>query len=135
MIDPTSDRAAFRQLADILRERIESGEFAPGTPLPSETSLVQEYDISRNTVRQAIAILRSEGRVVVRPPHGTFVREPVEEESITLQPGDVVSARAATEKERRSLGIADGIPVLVVRHADGQTDVHPGDRIRLVAPD
>jgi DNA-binding GntR family transcriptional regulator len=132
VIDPNSDRAAFRQLADILRERILSGELAPGAALPSENTLTQEYGLARNTVRQAIAILRSEGRVVVRPPHGTFVREAVTVETVTLNNGDTATARAASEQERRSLDIADGVPVVVVERSTGETETHPGDRVRLV---
>ena len=67
MIDPSADRAVFRQLADLLRDQIQSGELAPGEPLPSELRLAQEYGISRTTVRQAMLgvydrrVMRGEG--------------------------------------------------------------------------
>src|SRR5919205_3690522 len=82
MIDPSADRAVFRQLADLLRDQIESGELGPSEPLPSELRLAQEYGISRTTVRQAIAQLRTEGLVTVERPRGTFVRVPEEVELV-----------------------------------------------------
>ncbi|GAA0801024.1 GntR family transcriptional regulator [Spirilliplanes yamanashiensis] len=131
MIDPTADRAVFRQLADLLRDQIASGELAPGDPLPSELRLAQEYGLSRTSVRQAIAILRAEGLINVERPRGTFVRPAEAAETVALRRGDVVSARMPTEAERRSLHMAEGVPVLVVQSADGDQAVHPADRVRL----
>ena len=121
----------FRQLADLLRDQIASGELAPGDPLPSELRLAQEYGLSRTSVRQAIAILRAEGLINVERPRGTFVRPAEATETVALRRGDVVSARMPTEAERRSLHMAEGVPVLVVQGADGAQAVHPADRVRL----
>jgi GntR family transcriptional regulator len=134
VIDPTADRAVFRQLADLLRDQIQSGALGPGDPLPSELRLAQEYGLSRTSVRQAIAILRSEGLVNVERPRGTFVRSAETVETVPLRRGDVVSARMPTERERRSLHLAEGVPVLVVQAADGDQAVHAADRVRLSRP-
>jgi len=75
VINMRSDRPAYKQLADLLRTRIVSGEFAPGQPLPSETTLMQEHGVSRNTVRGAIQLLRAEGHVITEHGRGTRVRE------------------------------------------------------------
>ncbi len=134
MIDPSADRAVFRQLADLLRNQIQSGELGPGDSLPSELRLAQEYGISRTTVRQAIAQLRTEGLVSVERPRGTFVRVPEEIEIVTLGRGERASARMPTDAERRSLRLGEGVPVLVVTATDGGTTVHPGDRVQLTRP-
>ena len=134
MIDPSADRAVFRQLADLLREQIESGTLGPGDPLPSELRLVQEHGISRTTVRQAIAQLRTEGLVSVERPRGTFVRIPEETRLVTLGRGERVSARMPTDAERRSLRLGEGVPVLVVTATDGTKTVHPADRVQLTRP-
>src|SRR4051794_5197020 len=89
MIDPTADRAVFRQLADLLRDQIRSGVLAPGDPLPSEPRLAQEFGLRRNTVRQGIAILRTEGLINVERPRGTFVRPTGGAERVPLRRGDV----------------------------------------------
>src|SRR4051794_10285447 len=134
MIDPSADRAVFRQLADLLRDQIESGELGPGEPLPSELRLAQEYGISRTTVRQAIAQLRTEGLVTVERPRGTFVRVPEEVELVTLGRGDRPSARMPTDPERRSSRLSEGIPVLVVTGVDATTTVPPADKVQLTRP-
>jgi GntR family transcriptional regulator len=69
-MDPTP---LYTQLADILRDMIESGELQPRGPLPSESYLQQEQGVSRGTVRMAVAILRDEGLVVTIGGRGTFV--------------------------------------------------------------
>ncbi len=134
MIDPTADRAVFRQLADLLRSQIMSGELGPGEPLPSELRLADEYDISRTTVRQAIGQLRTEGLVTVDRPRGTFVRVPEAVELIALGRGERASARMPTDAERRKHRLGEGVPVLVVIAADGSETVHPADRVHLTRP-
>jgi GntR family transcriptional regulator len=74
MATSTSRRA---QIAADLRRLITSGEVAQGEKLPTENELAERYDISRNTVRAALAELASEGLVVARRPLGHFVRERV----------------------------------------------------------
>lgn len=63
----------YLQLAAILRARITSGEYGHLDPLPSEDRLKDEFGISRDTVRRAVAVLRSEGLVFTVPHRGTFV--------------------------------------------------------------
>jgi GntR family transcriptional regulator len=134
MIDPSADRAVFRQLADLLRNQIVSGELGPGDPLPSELRLAQEYGISRTTVRQAIAQLRTEGLVSVERPRGTFVRVPEEIQFVTLARGERVSARMPTDAERRTYRLGEGVPVLVVIATDGTQTIHPADKVQLTRP-
>jgi DNA-binding FadR family transcriptional regulator len=134
MIDPSADRAVFRQLADLLRDQITSGELAPGEALPSELRLAQEYGISRTTVRQAIAQLRTEGLVTVDRPRGTFVRVPEQTELVPLRRGERAGARMPTDAERRSHRLGEGVPVLVVTATDGSVTVHPADRVQLTRP-
>ena len=66
----------WRQLADHLRERIASGEFPTGQPIPPERRLVDEYGVSLTVVRQAVKALVGEGLLSVRRPFGTIVRDP-----------------------------------------------------------
>ncbi|MDX3226680.1 GntR family transcriptional regulator [Streptomyces sp. ME19-01-6] len=73
-LDPTSDRAVFRQIADRLREVIDKGRFKEGDKLPSETELVEHFGVSRMTVRNALALLQQEGLAVSEHGKGVFVR-------------------------------------------------------------
>lgn len=63
----------YQQVADALRDRIEGGEWAPGAKLPTESQLVDEFEVNRLTIRQALAQLRAIGLVVTRQGSGTFV--------------------------------------------------------------
>lgn len=61
-----------RQLADLLRRQALSGGF-PGGVLPLEDSIGADFRVSRNTVRQALDLLRAEGLVERQPGVGTVV--------------------------------------------------------------
>lgn len=63
----------YRQIAEDLREQIESERLEPGAQLPTELELRERYDASRNTVRDAIKWLMNLGLVETRPGQGTFV--------------------------------------------------------------
>jgi len=64
----------FQQIADDLRESINRGNYSEGTPLPSETALMAEYDVSRMTVRQALDLLKGEGLITSEHGRGVFIR-------------------------------------------------------------
>lgn len=63
----------YRQLADVLRERIENGRLKPGSMLPSMDDLARKYSIHKATVRRAIAQLTLSGHLRSVPSRGTFV--------------------------------------------------------------
>ena len=63
----------YRQIAEDLRQQIETGELAPGAQLRTELELRKKYDASRNTVRDAVKWLISHGLVETRAGQGTFV--------------------------------------------------------------
>jgi GntR family transcriptional regulator len=61
------------QLQRALRDRIFSGHYAAGSQFPSEVELVDEFGVSRTTVRSALAALEAEGLIERRWGVGTFV--------------------------------------------------------------
>ena len=71
-VDHGSPEPAYRQLADILRERIAAGEWRTG-PLPSVKQLQGDYGVGRDTVLRALDILRSEDLVFTVSRRGTYV--------------------------------------------------------------
>jgi GntR family transcriptional regulator len=75
MVNPSSDRAVYQQIADMLRSRIRSGTYGPGSKLPSETELVAEFQASRLTVRRGLAVLQQQGLTEARRGQGVFVRQ------------------------------------------------------------
>lgn len=66
----------YQQLYNILREEIVSGRWKPGDMMPSETELIEQFDVSRITVRQALELLVEEGLIYRRRGRGTFVAVP-----------------------------------------------------------
>lgn len=58
-----SDTPLWEELYIELRRRIETGELAPGDPVPRELQLAKEHSLSRTTVRQALARLQADGLI------------------------------------------------------------------------
>ncbi len=63
----------YRQLLQLLRQQILSGELAPGAQAPTEEALMARHGLSRGTVRRAIEQLAAEGLVYTAQGSGTYV--------------------------------------------------------------
>lgn len=63
----------YYQLENVLREKIISGNFEPGDRIPTELELIEEYGVSRITVRQALQALAEEGLIERKQGRGTVV--------------------------------------------------------------
>ena len=114
-------------IAQALREGIRAGELAPGSSLPSEAQLSLQFQVSRGTVRQALASLRAEGLIVGGRGRAPVVRpqgmaqsfdELVSFTSWAQQLGRTPSGRTlelarrpADPESAERLGIAPGTPV------------------------
>jgi len=72
-IDPTGKLPPYRQVADILVSRIKSGQYPVGSRIPSESELVDEFEIGRSTARRTVAWLRDHGLVETVPTRGSYV--------------------------------------------------------------
>jgi len=96
--DWTRGEPAYLQVAEVLRQKIRSGEIAPGDQLPSYSALMREYDVSITVARSAVAELRAEGLVTTHQGKGAFVLEGAAEAAV---PRD--SAIAALRRELEAL--------------------------------
>ncbi|MFB9832789.1 GntR family transcriptional regulator [Actinoallomurus acaciae] len=76
----------WRSIADDLIKKIDSGEIPRGSQLPTELELQDEYDASRNTVRDAIKWLTQRQLVVAQPGRGTFVSRKITPFAVELSP-------------------------------------------------
>ena len=63
----------YVRIAETLRKRLLDYRQRDGARLPSEPTLAREFGVSRETVREALGVLRSEGLVYARTGRGTFV--------------------------------------------------------------
>jgi GntR family transcriptional regulator len=129
-IDRDSYEPAYVQLVRMLRGRIASGEFRPGSRLPSEAQLCERYQVSPMTVRRAINLLLDQGLVNTVQGSGTFVK-PMELGEVTfgleafrglvqdreLTRVKLLEARMVSADERvaRKLGVDLGARAIYIR--------------------
>ena len=73
-LDPGSDRAVYKQIADHLRAALADGRLGEGDQLPSEARLMAHYGVARMTVRNALRLLQDEGLISVEHGRGVYVR-------------------------------------------------------------
>jgi DNA-binding FadR family transcriptional regulator len=58
---PLDDHPAYRQIANVIEERIVGRSLRAGDPLPSETDLARQFGVNRSTIREAIRELEIHG--------------------------------------------------------------------------
>ena len=95
------------QILEALERRIQSGELRDSDMLPSETTLMKQYEVSRITVRQALANLEQRGMIYRRQGLGTFVRTPHINQKLDQGAKTIVEAlrEDGIEPEVRVLGL------------------------------
>jgi GntR family transcriptional regulator len=76
VIDRSSPVPYYAQVKELIRRRIELGEWPVGDQLPVDADLCRMFEVSRTVVRQALRDLSDEGIVSRRKGKGTFVAEP-----------------------------------------------------------
>jgi GntR family transcriptional regulator len=91
MLNSQSPKPLYHQLADILLNRTRTGEYPPGSRIPSEHQLAASYGIGRPTVRQAIDLLVRKGVLARKRGSGTFVRAEQKEVDLFSLAGTISS--------------------------------------------
>jgi GntR family transcriptional regulator len=119
----------YYRLESHLRESLRNGTLRPGDPVPPESSLCQQFGVSRTTVRQALSRLVYDGLITRHRGRGSFVAEPrLEHSKPFLSFEEEMRARGATtgiklldlrtepaeQRVAENLGIAEGTPVVVL---------------------
>lgn len=64
----------YAQIVQAIRQRIASGEYPPGSTLPSESQLIKEFGVSRPTVVRALQTLQLRGEIDRQHGRGSFVK-------------------------------------------------------------
>jgi len=132
VLEEGSRMPVYLRLAAVIREQIIAGELRPGAAVPSEPYLSAQYGVSRQSVRNAIAVLREQGWIVTHRSRGSVVLPVPPPRVIEARPGDVVRARLPVPGDPD----VDDV-TLVVRHPDGQEETAPAARtiVRVTGPD
>jgi GntR family transcriptional regulator len=124
----------YQRIADVLRRQIKAGEYKPGDRLPSETTLMERFrdqfgTLSLPTLRQAIAVLRTEGLIESQQGIGTFVKtdQPLQRRSRKRY------GRARADEQLLTSHLAHQIIFAglgtVPEHIAAVTDYEPGDQV------
>jgi len=103
-IDRSSKLPLYHQLYQILRDDIVRGEWQPGDMIPPESELIEQYQLSRTTVRQVLDMLTNEGLIYRQQGRGTFIAHPTVEQAL-------VRIISFTE-DMRQRGVRPGTEVL-----------------------
>jgi DNA-binding FadR family transcriptional regulator len=130
----SSERTTFRalqryeQIAERLADDIRSGVLAPGERLPSERDLARTLEVSRASVREALASLQLQGVVETRHGAGTFVVGlPPSEPPHDASPSAVLEARAQLEPAVARLAAARAQPDEVAEKLLAAMEAEPVD--------
>lgn len=75
MSTPIDTRKLYRQVADAIMASIQSGDYEPGSRLPSERDLAASFKVSRPTIREAMIALEIHGLVEARQGSGIYVTD------------------------------------------------------------
>jgi GntR family transcriptional regulator len=135
-IDPSSDRAVYKQIADHLRAAIGKGRLREGDQLPSEAQLMSHYGVARMTVRNGLRILQDEGLITAEHGRGVYVRAwpPVRRlASDRFAQRHRKEGKAAFVIESEQTGAAGSVDMIRVSQSRPPAEV--ADRLRLADTD
>ena len=130
VLDKTSKLPIYYQLKEIIKEKIQEGEYSEGELLPSERELCVQYDISRMTVRQAINELQVEGYLYKVHGKGSFVRSNKIEQNL--------ASLTSFSEDMRRMGRKPGSKILSVETQKANAEIaqklglHIGDNVLLL---
>ena len=136
VIDPASDRAVYKQIADHLRDAIGRSRLREGEQLPSEAQLMEHYGVARMTIRNALRVLQDEGLVTAEHGRGVYVRArpPVRRlASDRFAQRHRKEGMAAFTVEAAQVGATPGVDMLTVSLASPTSGI--ADRLGLADND
>jgi DNA-binding GntR family transcriptional regulator len=84
-VNRDSQQKLYVQMYSIIKDKIEARELLPGSQIPTEDELCRSYDVSKATVRMAIAELVRNGYLRKQQGKGTFVSHSLPDLGITMK--------------------------------------------------
>src|SRR2546421_843111 len=105
MFTPVRTRRTFEEAAEQIAEKVRAGELRAGDKLPAERALAAQMEISRPTLREAVAVLAEAGLLSVRrgPGGGMFVASDVVPVELVRQRSSMRLGEVASVLEARRL--------------------------------
>jgi GntR family transcriptional regulator len=140
-MDVPGYRPLYRQVYDIIINKVADGVWRPGEAIPSEHALARELGVSQGTMRKVLDALTAEKLLVRHQGKGTFIAENTQERSLfrffrMVRPGgervtpsmgeQSVRVRVARVADQQKLDLAKGAKVVEinrVRLVDGKPTI------------
>ena len=129
-IDRNNPLPLYYQLKNLIKTKIESGELIPGDLLEPEWEICQKHNLSRNTVRRAMADLKNEGLIYQIPGKGTFVSSPKISHRFVTVVSFTEELLARGMKPSSKLLKTDIIPA--DQEVAGKLEIKEGDSVYLI---
>ena len=124
-----SDKRLYHAVADKITKLINDGAYPPGSRLPGERELAEQFGVSRVTIREAEIALQALGQITIKTGSGAYVLDPSERDGRALPN---VSAFELTEA--RSLFESEAA-ALAARNISDETLAHLDELIETMASD
>ena len=112
MLNQNSTIPLYEQVKEAIKLKIEQKEWKENTRVPSETELMKIYEVSRVTVRNALALLVDEGYLEKKQGIGTFVSKP--------RIKKIIFHRASFTQSCAGAGLVPGTQVLKKEVVEGK---------------
>jgi len=137
----------YLQIRGMLKEKIEQGLLQPGDQIPTEAELIQQYGVSRITIKGALKLLVEEGLVYRIAGKGTFVSDPQGTDALLAQEIDSavpmikIGFQSPLTNDEFSLHLLQGVEeackeqnvALIIRTATTQKEEKEGIRFLCAA--
>lgn len=124
MLEPRrKTRTLSAELADTLGQRIRNQEYAPGTKLPKEMDIMEEFGVSRTVVREAISHLQAAGMAETRHGIGTFALLPEDTGLFRVHPDQIGTLRDTIALLELRIGLeTEAAALAAIRRTDENLD-------------
>jgi GntR family transcriptional regulator, transcriptional repressor for pyruvate dehydrogenase complex len=124
MLEPRrKTRTLSAELADTLGQRIRNQEYAPGTKLPKEMDIMEEFGVSRTVVREAISHLQAAGMAETRHGIGTFALLPEDNGLFRVHPDQIGTLRDTIALLELRIGLeTEAAALAAIRRTDENLD-------------
>jgi len=127
-LDRSSPLPLWAQIVDDLRRRLLAGEFEGR--FPTDEELTRDYEVSRQTVREAVRRLTVEGLIVRQRGRGSSVTHPILEQPLHSLYSLASTVRATGIEERSEVRAAERRPACP--EVAAQLGVHAGEEVVFV---
>ena len=128
-----TDQPLYQMIAKRLAKQMDNGKYPPGSRLPAERDLAEQFGVSRVTIREAEIALQAQGRISIRKGSGVYVTDNWQDVAAAfpnISAFEVTEARALFEAEAAALAaqqVSDATLAELERLVDIMSRTGPDD--------